>query len=380
MQRPDIINAVDYAFKVTPGVALLGPRQCGKTTAAHEYAKQLLAIPAQNYFDLENSNDLQRLVDPLLTLSQLQGLIIIDEIQKIPELFSTLRVLIDDTALDQRYLILGSASRDLIKQSSETLAGRISYLALTPFLLKETRDLKKTWLRGGFPRAYLAKNDELSLAWRKAYIKTYLEQDIPQLGINIPPENLRRFWMMLAQSQGAVFNASDIGRSLGLTHKTIQRYADILAGTFMIRQLKPWFENINKRQVKSPKLYIRDTGILHALLGIETEAALLTHIKLGASWGSFMLEQIIWRISADPEDCYFWASHQGAELDLLVVKNGKRMGFEIKYTSAPKLTKSMRTVAEDLKLDSFTVIYPGNIDYPLTENIQVVGCENYLYS
>lgn len=373
-------NRIHFAFEVAPCVAILGPRQCGKTTEAREYAKEQPDMAPQNYFDLENANDVERLQDALLTLSQLSGLIVIDEIQAHPELFRTLRVLIDNKTLKQRYLILGSASCELIKQTSETLAGRIAYIEMTPFSYMETHEFNKTWVRGGFPLAYLAKNEDISLAWRKAYIKTYLEQDIPKLGIQIPAENLRRFWMMLAQSQGSIFNASDIGRSLGLTHKTIQHYADILTGTFMIRQLKPWHENINKRQVKSPKIYIRDTGIFHALLNIENHAELLVYPKLGASFESFVLEQLIIAHEAEPEDCYFWASHQGAELDLLLTKNNQRLGFEIKFSSAPTLTKSMQIVMEDLALDKLTVIYPGNIDYPLTKQISAIGFENYIKS
>jgi predicted AAA+ superfamily ATPase len=378
LQRDEITQQIDFAFKVTPCVALLGPRQCGKTTEARIYAKRA-KLQAPNYFDLENTIDIERLKDAPQILPQLQGLIIIDEIQAHPQLFSTLRVLIDDPALTQRYLVLGSASRQLIKQSSETLAGRITHVEMTPFSYLETNNQIKTWARGGFPLSYLAADDEISLAWRKAYIKTYLEQDMPNLGIHIAPENLRRFWMMIAQSQGSVFNASDIGRSLGLTHKTIQHYADLLTNTFMIRQLKPWFENINKRQVKSPKIYIRDTGIFHALLNIQNYDELLVHPKLGVSWESFALEQIINVEKVEPEDCYFWASHQGAELDLLITKNNKRIGYEIKYASAPRLTKSMQVAMQDLSLEKMFVIYPGKIDYPLSSNIMVVGFENYFH-
>jgi uncharacterized protein len=377
MDREHILKEIDFAFQVTPCVAILGPRQCGKTTTAREYAKYQKDMAPQNYFDLENTRDIERLKDALLTLSQLKGLIVIDEVQAHPDLFQTLRVLIDDQSSNKRYLVLGSASRQLIKQSSESLAGRISYIEMSPFSYLETHNQHQTWLRGGFPLAYLAENDEISLAWRKAYIKTYLEQDIPNLGIQIPAENLRRFWMMLAQSQGNIFNASDIGRSLGLTHKTIQHYADILTGTFMIRQLKPWYENINKRQVKSPKIYIRDTGIFHALLDIKNNDMLLMHHKLGASWESFAVEQLIQAHAAKAEDCYFWASHQGAELDLLITSNNQRLGFEIKFNSSPKLSKSMQIVLDTLSLDKLHVIYPGNIDYPLTNNITVIGFENY---
>lgn len=379
MKRIDITEQINFAFKVTPCVAILGPRQCGKTTEAREYAKYQKDFFPQNYFDLENPRDIERLQDPMLTLSQLNGLIVIDEVQLHPKLFSSLRVLIDDKSLKQSYLILGSASRELIKQSSESLAGRITYIEMGPFTWLETGDQNKTWTRGGFPLAYLAKNDEISFAWRKAYIKTYLEQDIPNLGIQIAPENLRRFWLMLAHSQGSLLNASDIGRSLGLTHKTIQHYVNILTGTFMIRQLKPWHENISKRQVKAPKVYIRDTGIFHALLDIKNHAELLVNQKLGASWESFAIEQIIrTHTLKNNDDFYFWASHQGAELDLLVNTGNKRLGFEIKFSSSPKLTKSMQIVMENLSLDKLIVIYPGKIDYPLTEKISVVGLENYL--
>jgi len=380
MKRIQVSEQVNFAFEVTSCVAILGPRQCGKTTEAREYAKHQPDFVSQNYFDLENSRDVERLQDPLLTLSQLSGLIVIDEVQVHPQLFQTLRVLIDDKSLKQRYLILGSASRELIRQSSESLAGRVTYIEMSPFSYMETENQNKTWIRGGFPLSYLAKDEDISFAWRKGYIKTYLEQDIPNLGIQISPINLRRFWMMLAQSQGSIFNASDIGRSLGLTHKTVQHYADILTGTFMVRQLNPWYENINKRQVKSTKMYIRDTGIFHALLDIKNHAELLVNPKLGASWESFAIEQIIWAHRANAEDCYFWASHQGAELDLLIIKDNKRLGFEIKFNSSPKLTKSMQIIMENLSLDKFIVIYPGAIDYPLTKDISVMGFENYFKS
>ena len=378
MLRKTFLDKIQFAFDVTPVVAILGPRQCGKTTVAKQYIASKVNIPLANYFDLENARDIERLKDPLLTLSQLSCLIVIDEIQKRPELFPTLRVLVDNQDLDQQYLILGSASRDLLKQASETLAGRISYLELTPFTYLETKNINNLWIKGGYPRSFLSKNDDLSVAWRKAFIKTYLEKDIPNLGIEIPPENLRRFWLMLAHYHGGIFNASEIGRSLGLSNKTIKSYSDLLSGTFMIRQMQPWFENIGKRQVKSPKIYIRDSGIFHTLLGINTRTDLLLHPKLGASWEGFALEEIIMYHDADQDECYFWATHQNAEIDLLIVKNGQRLGFEIKYSSAPKLTKSMQIAIHDLKLDSLTVIYPGEVDYLLQENVSVIGIENYL--
>lgn len=371
MIRQFFLNKIEQAFQVTNVVAILGPRQCGKTTAAKQYIEKQSHFPKQNYFDLENYLDRERLSDPLLSLSSLSGLIVIDEIQRVPDLFETLRVLVDNKELDQHYLILGSASRDLIAQSSETLAGRITYLELTPFMFDEIHQMEKLWIRGGYPLSVLGASDDISVAWRKGYIKTFLERDIPALGINIPAEQLRRFWMMLAHYHGNMFNASELGRSLGVSHKTMKEYADILTGTFMVRQLQPWYENIGKRQVKTPKIYIRDSGIFHTLIGVNTGSDLQVNPKLGASWEGFALEQIIFHLDAQQEECYFWGTHQQAELDLLIIKNGKRLGFEIKYSGAPKLTKSMQIAQEDLALDVMTVVYPGDIEYPLTKDIHV---------
>lgn len=377
MIRQFFLDKIEQSFQVTGVVAILGPRQCGKTTAAKQYIEKQSLFPKQNYFDLENYRDRERLSDPLLSLSSLSGLIVIDEIQRAPNLFESLRVLIDNKDLDQRYLILGSASRDLIAQSSETLAGRITYLELTPFMFDEIHQMEKLWIRGGYPLSVLGASDEISVAWRKGYIKTFLERDIPALGINIPAEQLRRFWMMLAHYHGNMFNASELGRSLGVSHKTMKEYADILTGTFMVRQLQPWYENIGKRQVKTPKIYIRDSGIFHTLIGVNTNSDLLVNPKLGASWEGFALEQIIFHLDAQQEDCYFWGTHQQAELDLLIIKNGKRLGFEIKYSGAPKLTKSMQIAQEDLALDVLTVVYPGDIEYPLTKDISVKPLKSF---
>lgn len=381
MRRPDFLRKISFAFEVHPVVAILGPRQCGKTTIAKQFiAGQGPSLPPENYFDLENDRDIARLTDPLLALADLAGLIVIDEIQKMPELFPRLRVLVDGKKNQQRYLILGSASRDLIRQSSETLAGRIGYLELTPFTFAETHDVETLWQRGGYPLSFLAESEEVSVSWRKGFIRTYLEKDLPSLGIGIPPEALRRFWMMLTHCHGGIFNASEIGRSLGFSHKTMQSYADILSGTFMIRQLSPWFENIGKRQVKSRKIFIRDSGLFHTLMGLNSRSDLLTHPKLGASWEGFALEEVIRHCEAEQEECYFWATQQQAELDLLIIKNGKKRGFEFKYTAAPKLSKSMHVAQQDLRLDSLTVIYPGDVNYPLQENIRVVGLRNFLLS
>jgi predicted AAA+ superfamily ATPase len=380
MLRPLFYKQIEDAFAVNPVVAILGPRQVGKTTLARDYINKNNAFLPQNYFDLERIIDLERLQTPELALSQLKGLITIDEIQRIPGLFETLRVLCDRPNNEAKFLILGSASTELIRQSSESLAGRISYIELTPFNYTETQNLDRLWVRGGFPRSFLAESDVISDRWRSDYIRTFLEQDIPNLGIKIAPANLRRFWMMLAHYHGNIFNASEIGNSLGLTSKTVQHYLDILCGTFMARQLSPWFENISKRQVKSPKIYFRDSGILHSLLGIDSKGSLLTNPKLGASWEGLALEEIIRYIDALPNECFFWASYGQAELDLLVIKENKKHGFEFKYTDRPRLTLSMRTAMRDLKLTSLTVIYPGDINIQLDDNIQAVGLTNFLSS
>lgn len=377
MIRSFFLNKIEQAFQVTNIVAILGPRQCGKTTAAKQYVEKQPAFAKQNYFDLENYRDRERLSDPLLSLSSLSDLIVIDEIQRAPGLFETLRVLVDNKELNQRYLILGSASRDLIAQSSETLAGRITYLELTPFMFDEIHEMEKLWMRGGYPLSILGASDEISTAWRKGYIKTFLERDIPSLGINIPTEQLQRFWMMLAHYHGNLFNASELGRSLGMSNKAMKEYVDILTGTFMVRQLQPWYENIGKRQVKTPKIYIRDSGIFHVLIGVNTRPDLLVNPKLGASWEGFALEQVIFHFDAQQEECYFWSTHQNAELDLLVLKDGKRLGFEIKYSAAPKLTKSMVIAQKDLSLDALTVVYPGDVEYPLTKEIYVKPLKSF---
>jgi predicted AAA+ superfamily ATPase len=374
--RSDLIHNLENGMRIHPVVALLGPRQCGKTTLAKQYARDK-HITAAHHFDLEDPDDLAKLDAPKLALEPLKGLIVIDEVQRKPELFPLLRVLVDQHE-ERHFLILGSASRDLIKQSSETLAGRICNLEITPFSCSEVDKINKLWLRGGFPKSYLAKNIQDSYDWRAAYVTTFLERDIPNLGIQIPPRTLRRFWMMLAHYHGAIFNASEIGTSLGISHTTARHYLDILTGTFMIRELSPWIENINKRQIKSPKIYFRDSGIFHNLLGISTLQALQHHPKLGASWEGFALEAVIQGHHAKPEECYFWGIHTQGELDLLILKDGKRLGFEFKYSDAPRLTSSMKLAKDALRLDKLTVIYPGKSHYHLSETIEVRGLEGYL--
>jgi predicted AAA+ superfamily ATPase len=375
MLRPIYLNKIRSAFKVHSVVALLGPRQCGKTTLAAMYSEQLSDV---HHFDLEDPRDLARLEAPMLALEELQGLIIIDEIQKRPELFPVLRVLVDKPNNKQKYLILGSASRDLIQQSSETLAGRIAYIELQPFSLQEVEDSNRLWLRGGFPRSYLADDISASNEWRRHYITTFLERDIPSLGINIPPAMLRRFWLMLAHYHGNIFNASEIGRSLGISHTAVRNYLSILVGVFMIRELSPWYENLKKRQVKAPKIYFKDSGLLNTLVGINTMDDLQTHPKLGAFWEGYALEEVVRYHQAEPEESYFWATHAGAELDLFIIKNGKRLGFEFKYTDSPKLTKSMQAALIDLSLDQLTVIFPGQGNFPLAAKVRAIGLASYI--
>ena len=349
-------------------VALLGPRQCGKTTLARSF------VPPEspNYFDLEDPVSLARLAEPMTSLRELQDIVVIDEIQRRPELFPVLRVLADRTPLTARFLILGSASPDLLRQSSESLAGRIETHAIGGFNIADvgvsSHDLH--WLRGGFPRAFLADSNADSMAWRKNFILTFLERDIPLFGIRTPAPTLLRFWTMLAHYHGQVWNAAEPARSLGIGETSVRRYLDLLEGVYMVRQLHPWHENLKKRQVKSPKIYIRDSGLLHQLLGIRTASELLSHPKCGASWEGYVIEDIITLLQ--PDEVYFWATHAGAELDLLLFKDGRRIGVEIKRADAPRLTPSMRTALDDLQLDRLVVIYPGTRRYPLTDRVETL--------
>ncbi len=372
MNRPAFLTRIATLFRSHPMVGILGPRQCGKTTLARDHLAAR-PEPRVHYFDLEDPDHLNRLADPKLALEPLEGLIVIDEIQRSPELFPLLRVLVDRRPRRQRYLILGSASRVLIRQSSETLAGRIAYLELPPFTAFEAPDPARLWLRGGFPPSYLGASDADSLVWRKAYVTTFLERDVPALGIDFAANTLRRFWMMLAHGHANVFNASELARSLDVSAPTVRRYLDILDGTFMIRALQPWHANVRKRQVKSPKIYFRDSGILHALLNLPHAEALRAHPGMGASWEGFALEQVIQLCRADAAECHFWATHTGAELDLLIVRGPDRTAFEFKCSSAPKATRSMHAAVAALDLDRLTVVYPGDGAYPLTDRIRVAG-------
>ena len=375
-KRDYYLQEIERNFRVHSACAILGPRQVGKTTLARTFVKEKMGGVAR-FFDLENPLDLARLENPMLTLSsEPEKLIVIDEIQMRPDLFPIIRVLVDDPSHKRKLLILGSASRDLIRQSSETLAGRIGYMELPPFSLGETQNNSRLWLRGGFPLSYLASSNADSFLWRQNYIKTFLERDIPSLGFSIPAQQMRRFWLMLVHYHGQVFNASELARSLGVSDKTIHKYIDILSGTFMIRRLSPWLENLKKRQVRSPKVYFRDSGILHALLNIKVTTELDTYPKLGAFWEGFALEEVIRTYDASPEESFFWATHANAELDLFIIKHGKRLGFEFKYTDVPKVTKSMIIALEDLKLDHITVVYPGKETFELTDKITAQGLES----
>jgi len=330
---------------------------------------------AVSYFDLENPEDLARLSDPMLALKGVKGLVIIDEIQRQPDLFPVLRVLIDHPRSATRFLVLGSASPHLLRQSSETLAGRIVYHELRGFSVDEVGmpNFQRLWLRGGFPRSYLARSDAESDEWRRGFIRTFLERDLPQLGINIRSPTLERFWRMLAHYHGQVWNASEFARSFGVADTTVRRYLDVLTSALVIRQLQPWHENISKRQIKAPKIYIADSGLMHTLLGLSTLRDLEGHPKVGASWEGFVLEQIIRQMRARSEECFFWATHSGAELDLLVVCGQKRWGFEIKRTSAPRLTPSMRQASSDLKLSRLDVIHCGDHTFWLRKQVRAVA-------
>ena len=353
-------------MSVFPVTAILGPRQCGKTTLARTLA-------ADSYFDLENPQDLARLEQPQLALEDLAGIIVIDEIQRLPDLFPLLRYLVDQ-GKKRKFVILGSASRDLIRQSSESLAGRIAYFQLGGFRLSDIDpgDVKALWQRGGLPRSFLAASDDESLLWRNQYITTFLERDIPQLGITIPARTLRRFWTMLSHYHGQILNYAELGRSFGVSDMTVRKYCDILEGTFMVRTLQPWSVNIGKRLVKRPKLYLRDSGLFHALLSIETPEQLHASPRLGASWEGFALDCVCRTLDKEESDLYFWHTHAGAELDLLWQAAGRNWGVEFKYEDAPRLSRSMKTAVEDLELERLWVVYPGKAAYRLAEKVQVI--------
>ncbi|NLX24879.1 MAG: ATP-binding protein [Lentisphaerae bacterium] len=359
-------------------VGIIGARQVGKSTLVNEYLKT--AGQPFHVFDLENPDDLARLAEPMLALKNLSGIVVIDEVQRHPDLFPVLRVLADRTPSPARFVIIGSASPELLRQSSETLAGRIYYHELGGFSLEEVgiENADRLWFRGGLPRSFLARSQKESFENRTGYIRTFLEKDLPQLGIGVGAATMRRFWTMLAHYHGQTWNSSDLARSFGVADTTVRNYLDQLTSALVVRQLLPWHENISKRQVKSPKVYISDSGIFHALLNLPEPADLEAHPKCGASWEGFIMDQVIRHMGARPEECYFWATHAGAELDLLIVRGRKRHGFEIKRTSAPRVTPSMRHALNDLKLTQLDVIHAGDHTFPLAEGIRAVSMAGLL--
>lgn len=367
--RDRLAGRVALSLEEAPAVVLLGARQVGKTTLARRVAQ--LPGPV-HYFDLEVPGDRAALAEPETALRGLAGLVVIDEVQRLPALFEVLRPLLDRSPLPARFLLLGSASPALVRGVSETLAGRCLFVHVSGFGPDEVGpgSLDLLWQRGGFPRSFLASSEAASRRWREAFIATFLERDIPQLGLRVPAETLRRFWTMLAHWHGQIWNASELARSLGTSEKTARHYLDILHGTFVARILPPWFENLAKRQVKSPKVYLRDTGLLHTLLGVDDLDALRRHPRYGASWEGFALEQVL-TLTGDA-NAYFWATPRGAEVDLLVLRGGERIGFEFKCQDAPRMTPSLRIALDDLGLAHAWVVYPGTRRYPLHERAEAV--------
>lgn len=374
IHRSKYLNALQVALDRSPVTALIGPRQSGKTTLARMVSENRPVT----FFDLESPTDRQRLQNPELALEPLDGWIVLDEIQELPGLFAVLRVLADRPANRARFLILGSVAPELIRQAAETLAGRVEFVELAGFDLAEMggEAADALWSRGGYPRSFLARSEADSLAWREGFVRTFLERDVPRLGIALPPVAMRRFWTMLAHYHGQLWNASELARSMGLSDKTVRSYLDILAGTFMIRQLLPWHANLAKRQVKAPKVYFRDSGLLHALLTIPDRHALLGHPKLGASWEGFALEQVLRAVPGAA--AFFWATHAGAELDLLLMHGGRRFGFEFKFAEAPVATRSMRVARADLELAHLWIVHPGRHAFPVEEGISALPLAHVL--
>lgn len=368
IKRRDLLRHVHSALRRSRVVALIGPRQCGKTTLA----QQFLYADSPNYFDLEEPTSLVRLDEPMVALRGLKGLVVIDEVQRKPGLFPVLRVLSDRKPLPARFLILGSASPDLLRQSSESLAGRIETVTMSGFSIDEVGVSlqQRHWIRGGFPLSFLARTEGNSFVWRKNFIQTFLERDILQLGIGIPAIALMRFWTMLAHYHGQTWNAAEPARSLGVSEPTVRRYLDILSGVFMIRQLTPWYATLKKRQLKSPKIYFRDTGLLHQMLGVISEKELLSHPKCGASWEGYVIEETI--KATEPDEAYYWATHGGAEIDLVLIKKGRMLGIECKRMDAPRISPSMRIALEELNLEQIAVVYPGRKRYALGDRIAAV--------
>jgi hypothetical protein len=373
LERRGPLRGLDAAFAGFSAVAILGPRQIGKTTLARQFAERLPGPVTR--FDLEDARDVARLEDPLGALEPLRGLVVLDEIQRRPEIFPALRVLLDRPDNPARFLILGSASPELLRQSSETLAGRIAYRELGGLDVEDTGSeaLLVRWLRGGFPRSFLAPSDARSFAWRREFVRTFLERDLPQLGVRLPAPTLGRFWGMTAHLHGQLWNHAEMARAFGGSAKVARSCRDLLEVALVLRVLRPWSENLGKRQVKTPRVYLRDSGLLHYLLDVRTPEDLDTHPKVGASFEGFAIHELIAHLDAHPEECYFWRAHTGAEVDLLIVRGRERRAFEIKRTSAPRTTRSMHTAVEDLRLDRLDVIHGGRDTYPLRDRIRAVS-------
>jgi predicted AAA+ superfamily ATPase len=376
LARADHFNRIRQLLRQYPVVALVGPRQIGKSTLA----QQLAGPRPENYFDLEKPADVARLRDPFLALESLRGLVVIDEVQRRPDLFMSLRVLADRRPIRTRFLVLGSASPDLLQQSAESLAGRIRYYELPPLSLAETgvRRLGRLWLRGGFPASFVARTEILSADWRREFIRTFVTRDLPSLGIRVPPATMERFWAMLAHYHGQSWNGSEIGRSLAVADTTVRNYLDVLASNFVVTVLRPWHENLAKRQVKTPKVYVTDSGLLHSLLDVRDAVALERHPKVGASWEGFVAQQLFVHWKIDRSERYYWRTQGGAELDLLIVRGRERVGFEIKRTTAPTFTPSMRAAMEDLKLKQLWVLHGGDARYPLARRVDAIPAKELL--
>jgi uncharacterized protein len=378
LPRPRHLARLYQLLERFPVVGLVGARQVGKTTLAREITKH--SSEQTTLFDLEDPRDLARLEPPMRALEALRGLVVIDELHHRPELFPMLRVLADRAGAPARFLVLGSVSPELLRQSAETLAGRIAWHELDGLDLAEVgaHELDRLWQRGGFPRSFTASSEEESAEWRREFVRAYLERDVASLGVRVPAATMRRFWNMLAHYHGQVWNAAELARAFGVSEKTVRHYLDILSGTFMVRMLAPWFENLKKRQVKSPKVYLGDTGILHSLLGIETHEQLHGHPKVGASFEGLAIQEIAKRLGARREECFFWALHTGAELDLLVVRGTRRLGFEIKLTDVPRVTPSMRSALDVLHLDSLDVIHAGQNTFGMGDRLRAVALSRVL--
>lgn len=374
--REKALNRLRWLFSTFPVVGIVGARQVGKTTLARAF-EATTGEPVL-HLDLERESDLALLAEPELALGAVRGLVVLDEIQRLPGLFQAIRVLVDRPDSKARFLVLGSASGELLRQSSESLAGRIGYLRLKGLSLEETgtESLGKLWSRGGFPRSFLAAGDAESLEWRRAFVATFLERDLQQLGVRVPSETVRRFWTMVAHYHGQRWNGAELARAFGLSETTVRRYLDLLTDALVLRQLPAWHENLGKRQVRAPKVFVEDSGLLHALLGISDASALESHPKVGASWEGFQVQQIAEQLNAYPEECFHWSTHAGAEIDLLVCSGSRKFGFEIKRTSAPRLTRSMLTAIDDLGLERIDLVHAGEMTFPLAERVRAVAARD----